>query len=174
MNAWGTVGGAIAPFLAVVVALAIAIWSDWFRFLFSRPKINVKISMETPDCHRIRASVQIPVYGAPLLNPGALPAAPPLPLAFDANYLRAVADDGHAPASGASVRAIRPSRLEGGVYKDDPHFMSMDLTWTYAQGSTVATRSTQSGRSIATSPISMGRVPTVFSSARVNAQHGGS
>jgi hypothetical protein len=134
VTAWATVAaalatlfGAIATFLAVVAALAIAIWGDWLKSLTSRPKLAISISMSAPDCHKIQTTQQ-------LVGPGGqmLPVA-----AFDTYYCRlSVGNDGNAPARDVGVRAIKLSRLDpkSGEYIVDPHFMAMDLTWAHAGG----------------------------------------
>lgn len=133
---------AIATVLAVVAALFIAIWGDWLKSLTSSPKLTLSISMKPPDCHRIQVIVQFPVQAAPLLNPGAM-ATPPLPLAFDAYYFRlSVGNDGGTVARNVGVRAVELARLDqaSGTFTNDPHFMSMDLTWSHAGGGVVAAK----------------------------------
>lgn len=44
---------AIGTLLAVVAALFIAIFQDWLRSIFSRPRLEVSISLNPPYCHKI-------------------------------------------------------------------------------------------------------------------------
>lgn len=120
--------GAIATLLAVVAALVIAIWGDWLKSLASRPKLTISISMKPPDCHRIQTTATLPTG---------------LATTFDTYYFRLwVGNDGNAAAKNVGVRAIKLSQLDAasGKYVDDPHFMSMDLTWSHAGGSVVVAK----------------------------------
>ncbi len=133
--------GAIATLLAVVAALVIAIWGDWLRSLTSRPELTISISMQPPDCHRIQVIVQ--VGGGTTISSSTLMVAPPIPMAFDAYFLRlAVGNNGEAAARNVGVRAVNLWRLDSttGEYAVDPHFMSMDLTWSHANGSVVVAK----------------------------------
>ena len=44
---------AIGTLLAVVAALFIAIFQDWLRSIFSRPRLEVSISLNPPYCHKV-------------------------------------------------------------------------------------------------------------------------
>ena len=137
-TAWATAGGAVATLLAVVAALAIAIWGDWFKSWFRRPKLVISISMTAPDCHKIQSTGQIQLPGS---------AAVVQVAAFETYYCRlSIANDGNASARGVSVRAIQLSKLNAhGGYDADPYFMPMNLTWSHAGGSTEAGKSWSSG-----------------------------
>src|SRR5260221_3800900 len=120
--------GAIATVLAVVAALVIAIWGDWLKSLTSRPELTLSISMKPPDCHRIQTMAQLPTG---------------LVTTFDTYYFRlAVGNDGRAVARNVGVRAIKLSKVDAvsGIYKEDPHFMPMDLTWSHVGGSVEVTK----------------------------------
>jgi hypothetical protein len=126
--------GALATFLAVVAALAIAIWGDWLKSLTSRPRLAISISMKAPDCHKIQTTQLLQLPGV---------AQPIQAATFDTYYFRLfVGNDGNAAARNVGVRAIRLSKLnpKSGVYYEDPHFMSMDLTWSHAGGSVVVAK----------------------------------
>jgi hypothetical protein len=44
---------AIGTLLAVVAALFIAVFQDWLRSIFNRPRLEVSISLNPPYCHKI-------------------------------------------------------------------------------------------------------------------------
>jgi hypothetical protein len=128
VGALATTVGAIATLLAVLAALGIAIWGDWLKSVTSRPKLTLAISMKAPDCHRILTTAQLPTR---------------LVATFETYYLRlAIGNDGRAAARNVGVRAIKLFKLDApsGAYKEDPHFMPMDLTWSHANGSVVVAK----------------------------------
>jgi hypothetical protein len=45
---------AIGTLLAVLAALFIAIFQDWLRSIFSRPRLEVSISLNPPFCHKTK------------------------------------------------------------------------------------------------------------------------
>jgi hypothetical protein len=135
--------GAIATLLAVLAALAIAIWGDWLKSLASHPNLTLSIEMKPPDCHRIQTTAQIQFQTTPMQALGGAVPPPPLTTAYDTYYFRlAVGNDGSAAAKNVGVRAIKLSRFDptSGVYQVDPLFMPMDLTWSHANGSVVVAK----------------------------------
>jgi len=120
--------GALATFLAVVTALAIAIWGDRLESLAVRPKLTLSISMQAPDCVRIQTTA-----------PGVLMAGKIL--AYLSYYFRlSVGNDGSAAANNVEVRAIALSRLNPGTgqYENDLTFMPLNLTWSNVGGTVIA------------------------------------
>jgi hypothetical protein len=84
--------------------------------------------MKPPDCLRIQTTAQLPTG---------------LVATFDTYYFRlAIGNDGGAPARNVGVRAIKLFKLDApsGTYKEDPHFMPLDLTWSPAGGSVVVAK----------------------------------
>src|SRR5262245_43088362 len=61
---WLTSIGTIS---AVAVALSIAIWGDWMKSVFAKPRLTVAIGMRPPDCHKIQ--VQYAVGGSGRFSP---------------------------------------------------------------------------------------------------------
>lgn len=136
--------GSIATLLAVVAALAIAIWGDQLKALASRPALTLSISMQPPDCHRI-TSTRVEIVQVPVIPGATNPAIITTPqqvaeIKYQTYYCRlSVGNDGNAAARNVGVRAVGLTRLDGKTktYIDDPHFMGMGLTWSHANGSTV-------------------------------------
>lgn len=123
--------GSVGTLLAVVAALAIAIWSDWLRALASKPELTLSISMQAPDCHRIQTTQQALTPNGRLVTVAV----------FDTYYFRlSVGNGGNTAARNVGVRAIKLSKQNGTAWKDDPYFMPMDLTWSHANGSTIVAK----------------------------------
>ena len=136
--------GAIATLIAVVAALVIAIWGDWLKSLSARPKLTLSISMRPPDCHRIQTTIEVEM-GPPMRTLGAaVAAARKVSIGtMTSFYFRlSVGNDGKAAARNVGVRAIKLWHLDVATnkYNKDPIFMSMDLTWSHANGGVVATK----------------------------------
>lgn len=105
---------AIATALAVVVALFLAIFQDWLRQLFHRPKLTATIR-DTMSCEK---SVLI------LKNEGT---------PFDLYYLHLwIENEGKAAAEHAHVFASKLFRKESdGRWKELSSFLPLNLSWTH-------------------------------------------
>lgn len=136
--------GAVATVLAVVTALVIAIWGDRLKALTSRPNLTLSIAMRPPDCHHIQTTAQIQISPPMGSLGGAVAATRTVPIgAYDTYYFRvSVGNDGNAAARNVGVRAIKLFRRNPNTntYAEDPSFMSMDLTWSHANGSVVVAK----------------------------------
>lgn len=111
VTAWGTVGAAVATFLAVVVALVVAIWGDWLKSLTNRPSLTLSIDMHAPDCIKImsRGEALVNIIGRELR--GALihqvRRTVTIHVEYPTYYLRlAIGNEGNTAAVNVVTRAV--------------------------------------------------------------------
>jgi hypothetical protein len=107
---------AIGTFLAVVVALALALYQNWIRKRLFRPELDVAISMKPPDCLMV-------------------PTKPSQDSVIVANgyYLRMrVINEGKRRAQDVEVFAssLRKRQVDG-TFKEVDSFSPMNLVWTH-------------------------------------------
>jgi hypothetical protein len=122
---------AIATTVAVLAALAIAIFQDSMRAWFRRPKLDVSIALEPPDCHMTKMRKTYQAGGVSTMN---VPADFfPQPSEADVYYLRLrVANKGRKTASQVEVFAHKLERKRAdGSFSEVDTFIPMNLQWSY-------------------------------------------
>jgi hypothetical protein len=124
----------IGTISAVVAALSIAIWGDWMKALFARPRLVITIGMRPPDCHKIQ--VQTQAHQGQVLTVA-------LDVYSEAYWFRlSVGNVGRVTARNVEVRLLSLQVLgPEGVFEDDPSFIPLGLIWSHSMArSMVAAR----------------------------------
>lgn len=118
---WLTSIGTIS---AVAVALSIAIWGDWMKALFAKPRLVVTIAMRPPDCHKIQVQYTVPGRES----------FPAMQMSRIAYWFRlSVGNLGRATARNVEVRLLS-LQIQGpdGIFEADPSFIPLGLNWSHA------------------------------------------
>jgi hypothetical protein len=118
---------AIGTMLAVIAALAIALFQDKFRAWIMRPKLDVSIDLSPPDCHKTKLGLSRPV-GIPRTDRGLRPAE-----YIDVYYLRLrVTNSGNEKAESVEVFAAQLLKQQAdGTFKEVDWFLPMNLIWSH-------------------------------------------
>jgi hypothetical protein len=113
---WAQWAGATATFMAVLVALFKDSFYNWHR----RPRLQVRISVQPPDCHKIQIRATV------------MKTAPTLIVA-DSYYCRIwIENNGKSKANQVQVSASGLYRQLGdGTFKREPNFLPMNLLWSH-------------------------------------------
>ncbi|MEJ2600262.1 MAG: hypothetical protein P8Z00_18145 [Anaerolineales bacterium] len=117
---------AIGTLLAVLAALFIAIFQDWLRTIFSRPRLEVSISLNPPYCHKVVKYFTYP------------PLAPDNPLygkqyQADCYYFRLqIKNNGDVRAEHVEVYAAELTKqVADGSFQLVETFTPMNLVWSH-------------------------------------------
>lgn len=113
---------AIGTMLAVIVALAIALFQDKMRAWIMRPKLDVSIDVSPPDCHKTKMGVS---YVTP----------PRTEEYIDAYRFRLkVTNSGNETAESVEVFAAQLSKQQADrTFKKVDSFLPMNLVWSHFQ-----------------------------------------
>lgn len=116
---------AIGTLLAVLAALFIAIFQDWLRTIFSRPRLEVSISLNPPYCHKVVKYFTYP------------PMSPDNPLygkqyQADCYYFRLrIKNNGDVRAEHVEVYAAKLTKqVADGSFQLVESFTPMNLVWS--------------------------------------------
>lgn len=114
---WAQWVEAIGTLLAVITALSIALYQDKFRALIMRPKLEVSINLESPDCLKIPMTVSFPDERPAVV--------------VDTYYFRLrVSNVGNQRAEAVEVFATSLMKRQADEgYKDVNTFLPMNLLW---------------------------------------------
>lgn len=104
--------------LGVFVALflgVVGIFQDWIRSWFRKPKLNVSIKLEPPDCHKIA-----------MTNPQTRE------YVCDSYYFRfKVENTGNYQMEDIEAMPIELYKKDGGKYKKVNNFLPLNLVWSH-------------------------------------------
>ncbi len=113
-----TLVGSIATFLAVLVAL----FKEELVRMWRRPKLNARINLAAPDCHKTQMTMFNPKTGSPLIQ-------------AECYYFRLwIENIGNQRAEKVQVFVSKLFRRHAdGTFVEDKVFLPMNLKWSHSQ-----------------------------------------
>ena len=111
----------MATVAAVIVALSIALWGDWMKRLFFKPKLELKAFVRRPEAEKVGRQIHMPHP----TNPNATIVSP----AGEAWFFRLAVSNLHStPARDVQVYLKRVEKLDGTTVN---RYTPMNLKWSY-------------------------------------------